>query len=132
MKVTLRTQKILWGVFGALTVLALLALVDPVGRDDIARSQAAKILHSLRPTQRAIESRASNTLEGSGIGVAYSPDPAMINSAISEVFVLSNGAIVVRSTPHGHVMVMIPALDEGALTWRCVAGPAQDVPTACR
>lgn len=124
-----KTHSFIAGAAGALFILVAAAIIVPQYGDFRARAQAADALVSIRPTQDRVAAQAiaRQSLVGSGLGIAQSA-----SGHISESWVLTDGAIVLRLAGTGQVFVLLPTYSAGAVSWRCIGGSAKNVPLNCR
>jgi hypothetical protein len=117
-----------WGALGAIVVLVAAAIVVPQYSDYRSRAEAYNMLVIAEPLQRSVETHAlaSHTLQGSGVGVTMAPE-------FFDAFVQQDGAIILHNrNAFGQLLMLQPTLQGGNITWRCMGGPPQDVPTSCR
>ena len=127
-------MKRFWQGFGAAILLGAVGafVVYPQYADYRSMSQTSVMLTFLRvELQDKIESKAVRlgTLEGGGSGVSMVPSPG---NFMRTVHVEPNGLIVAKGGARGQVLVLLPSLSQGKVTWRCVGCADQDVPSQCR
>ena len=127
-------MKRFWQGFGTAILLVAIAVfvVYPQYADYRSMSQTSVMLSFLRvELQDKIEAKAVQlgTFEGVGRGVS------MVSSTgnfLREVHVEPNGLIVAKGGARGQILVLLPSLSQGKVTWRCVGGADHDVPSQCR
>ena len=127
-------MKRFWQGFGTAILLVAIAVfvVYPQYADYRSMSQTSVMLNFLRvELQDRIEAKAVQlgTLEGVGGGVSMVLSPG---NFLRKVHVEPNGLIVAKGGARGQILVLLPSLSQGKVTWRCVGGADHDVPSQCR
>jgi hypothetical protein len=122
-----RFRSFAWGALGAFLVLVAAAIVVPQYSDYRSRADADNMLVIVQPLQQEVEAHAaaSHSLQGSGSGVKMAPQ-------FFDAIVQQDGVIVLHGHSFGQVIVLMPTLSSGKVTWRCLGGSAGDVPPSCR
>jgi hypothetical protein len=116
------------GVLGALVVLLAAAVAIPQYADYKERAANTDIFNEALSLREAVEERIFKlgTVENSGHGIQI---PA---SKSYKASVTRDGVILLQGLRYGHVMVLVPSLDQGAVGWQCIGGPPKDMPLQCR
>ncbi len=111
----------------------------PQYADYAPQAQSAEILRLLGATKERVEEqiRRTGTLSGSGTGLKiqeWGQSDHLLDhrDPINFRHVSSDGVIIVKGVREGQVMVLVPSLQSGVVTWECVGGSADAVPSACR
>ena len=113
------------GVFGAILVLAIAAVVIPQYSDYKARTISYEIMNSLEPLQNQV----SNQLMA---GLPIEPKKVINQSKfIQSLEQKSDGTIIVKAKEAGQVIVLVPAKEQGKIIWHCIGGSKNDVPAKC-
>lgn len=128
------------GFFSAIALVFLwFIVVVPQYHDYASQAQSAEILGLLGPTKGRVEEqiRRTGTLSGSGAGLKiqeWGQSDRLLDhrDPINFRHVSSDGVILIRGIREGQVMVLVPNLQSGVVTWECVGGSADAVPPACR
>ncbi len=123
------------GFFSAIALVFLwFIVVVPQYHDYASRAQSAEILGLLGSTKDMVEEqiRRTGTLSGSGAGLKIQEWGRSDQDRINFRHVSSDGVIIIRGIREGQVMVLVPNLQSGVVTWECVGGSADAVPSACR
>jgi hypothetical protein len=117
-----------WGAIGALAVLLAAAAIVPQYAVYKARAANASIFDESAPLRQAIEARilGLGTLENAGLGIE-APSEGNYSAAVSR-----DGLLVLRGLRYGHVLVLTPHLERGAVSWQCIGGPPKAMPRPCR
>jgi hypothetical protein len=108
---------------------AMLAWTHMPGAEGEAAKTAAW-LDALGPARTAIaaKARASGSLAGAGVGIAL---PALPGEAPAYQGVGTNGTIVLRGGQDGQVVLLVPMLANGNVSWQCLGGSKASVPDYC-
>ena len=127
-------MKRFWQGFGVAIVLVAIGVfvVYPQYADYRSRSQTLVMLNLIRAgLQDRIDAKALQlgTLDGAGRGMAMTPSSGNL---LRTVHVDPNGLIVAKGGARGQVLILLPSLSSGKVTWRCVGGADDDVPSQCR
>ena len=112
------------GMFAALFGLKMLK-----GNDAAAAEATSAWVDAVKPARDAIAARAiaAGSLAGAGSGVTL---PAIANGpAYSGVG--ANGTIVLRGGEAGQLVVLVPMLANGKVSWQCIGGSKASVPEWC-
>lgn len=117
------------GALGALTVLIVTAIALPHYSEYSARAEALSWYGLLGPTRVAIGEKALrlNSTHGAGVGVV-TPTP----EGASSITITTDGLIFVVGAREGQLMVLVPALAGGKVTWQCLGGSRKAMPAPCR
>jgi hypothetical protein len=109
------------GFFGALIVLVIAAIVIPQYADYAASAETSAWMAQVVPTKEYVAANAerSRTLVNSGLG-AKRPD--FSSRAPSYFEVTKDGTIFLQGGREGQLVVFVPALTEGKVSWRCIGG----------
>ncbi len=128
------------GFFSAIALVFLwFIVVVPQYADYASQAQSVEILGLLGRTKDRVEEqiRKTGTLNGSGAGLKiqeWGQSDHLLDhrDPINFRHVSSDGVIIIRGVREGQVMVLVPSLQSGVVTWECVGGSADAVPSACR
>lgn len=123
------------GFFSAIALVFLwLIVVVPQFHDHASFLQSTEILVLLGQTKDRIEEKIlrTGTLVGSGAGLKIQEWDPSDKDLINFRHASSDGVIIIRGVREGQVMVLVPNLQSGVVTWECVGGSANAVPLACR
>jgi hypothetical protein len=116
------------GILGGSVVLLAAAVAIPQYADYKERAANTDIFNEALPLREAIEARIVElgSVENSGHGIQ------MPDSKNYKAIVTRDGVILMQGLRYGHVMALIPSLDQGAVSWRCIGGPSKDMSLKCR
>ncbi|HEX5055814.1 MAG TPA: hypothetical protein VFX02_04880 [Gammaproteobacteria bacterium] len=115
-----------WGAFGAFVVLLAAAILVPQYADYKDRAANTASYDESLMLRESIAARIIElgSVENSGTNIQAPADAGY--KAVTR-----DGAIILQGR-YGHVLVLTPSLDQGAVTWKCVGGPPKDMPRPCR
>ena len=127
-------MKRFWQGFGVaiLLVAAGAFIIYPQYADYRSQAQTTVMLNFIRvELQDKIDAKALQlgTLEGAGRGISMTPSTG---NFLRSVHVDPNGVIIAKGGKRGQLLVLQPSLASGKVTWRCVGGADDDVPSLCR
>lgn len=128
------------GFFSAIALVFLwFIVVVPQYHEYASIAQSAEILGLLGLTKDRVEEqiRRTGTLSGSGAGLKiqeWGQSDRLLDhrDPVNFRHVSSDGVILIRGVQEGQVMALVPSLQGGVVTWECVGGSADAVPSACR
>jgi hypothetical protein len=117
----------LWGAFGAFIVLLAAAILVPQYADYKDRAANTAVYDESLTLRESIAARILElgSVENSGTNIQHLADGSY------KAVVTRDGAIILQGR-YGHVMVLTPVLDQGAVSWQCIGGPPKDMPRMCR
>ncbi len=118
----------------AATVVLLAAafLIYPQYSDYRAAAETSQWLAVAEMSMKpyiAEKAKRAKTLAGSGVGL---PKPVFAVSNMPDLEITPDGMIFMRGGRDGQLVVLIPSLAEGKVTWRCVGGSRHDVTSECQ
>lgn len=121
----------LMGLAGAITAMAGFLFFYSHYSDYRARGETSDWLVQLQTVQDAIAREAIK--KGSLVNIGLAVDAgAFHNSSVTGFMILDGGSIVVRGGSEGQVVLLVPSLRGAAVTWRCIGGSVQAVPSRCQ
>lgn len=109
------------GFFGALIVLAIAAFVIPQYADYAASAETSAWMAQVAPVQDyvAVNAERNHSLSNSGLGAKR---PNFSSRAPAYFEVTKDGTIFMQGGHEGQLVVFVPALTEGKVSWRCIGG----------
>ena len=111
----------------------IVAFLMPLAFDYSSRIDIARLLGELKPLQQQIEKGLyENNLQEQGIESTNEYRNLLKNTHIDYLEVSKNGRILVKASPHGEILIMIPKHLGNSIVWKCLGGSNKDVPVACR
>ena len=111
----------------------IVAFLMPLAFDYSSRIDIARLLGELKPLQQQIEKGLyENNLQEQGIESTNEYRDLLKNTHIDYLEVSKNGRILVKASPHGEILIMIPKHLGNSIVWKCLGGSNKDVPVACR
>jgi hypothetical protein len=115
-----------WGALGAFIVLLAAAILVPQYADYKDRAANTTAYDDSLALRESIGARILElgSVENSGTNIQVPADASY--KAITR-----DGTIILQGR-YGHVLVLTPSLDQGAVNWHCVGGPPKDMPLLCR
>ncbi len=113
-------------------MLAVIVVVIPQYSDYRARAQTDFWLLQLGATKQAIAAKAisAGALSASGMGVPVPVIKGKNQPDLAEV--RPDGVIFLQGGIDGQFVAVIPSLQGGGVTWRCIGGSAVAVRRQCR
>lgn len=118
----------LWGMLGAFGVLIAAAVVVPQYADYRERAANTEMYNEASALRQAVESRILElgTVENSGLNIQT---PA---AQSYEAIVSREGIVILQGMQFGHVLVLMPSLNQDKVSWHCIGGPVKDMPLQCK
>ena len=111
----------------------IVAFLMPLAFDYSSRIDIARLLGELKPLQQQIEKGLyENNLQEQGIESTNEYRDLLKSTHIDYLEVSKNGRILVKASPHGEILIMIPKHLGNSIVWKCLGGSNKDVPVACR
>ena len=123
-------KALLLGFLGGIAGVFLALVAVSQYADYRAESELSGWLVEVEPAQAAIAARALRlgTLEGAGTGIELPP----ISYRPPKYYRIdANGQIFMRGGDEGQLVVLVPTLANGAVTWQCVGGSKDSVLSWC-
>lgn len=120
------------GALGAIVVLFAAAIIYPQYCDYRAAAETSLWLGVAETTIKpyiAETAMRNKTVRGSGVGV---PKPVFPANNTPTLEITPDGMIIMQGGREGQLVVLIPSLAEGKVTWRCLGGSRHDVMSSCR
>jgi Tfp pilus assembly major pilin PilA len=116
---------------GAIFIVAIAALSLPLYANYQARNEVKGWLSQLETTRHKIAAQAlqHGSLQGAGVGIT---PPYFEGIRPNLIRIEADGNILLRGGSTGQMLVLIPALSTGTVSWTCVGGPDDAVPDECR
>ena len=105
----------------------LVALIIPAYTDFSSREESLVMIKHLEKIQEDIELR----IKDHGF-VASKKNVSEQHESIGKILISSDGIIISRGAKRGQIIILIPAYENGKITWRCIGGSFKDVPYECR
>lgn len=114
------------GALGAFVVLLAAAILVPQYADYKDRAANTTAYDDSLALRESIAARIVElgSVENSGSNIQAPNDGS--NKAVTR-----DGTIILQGR-YGHVLVLTPSLDQGAVNWKCIGGPPKDMPRPCR
>ena len=118
------------GFFGALLLLIAAVLLSSQYSNYQARAETSEWLAKIKPIQAAIEKNAiqQNSLINAGKDV---DKKAFQNADNLRFFEITETSALILQGGRKWAVILIPSLTAGQVTWRCIGGSAQLVPSEC-
>ena len=91
------------------------------------RAKTNGMLLSLIPVKNNI----SNQMTLGKVPIVINPKDFSVEYS-TEFFISPNGVITVQGGDAGQMLVLIPTLEEGEVTWRCIGGPYKMMGRECQ
>lgn len=111
----------------------IVALLMPLAFDYSSRIDIARLLGELKPLQQQIEKGLyKNNLQEQDIESTNEYRDLLKNTHIDYLDVSKDGKLLVKASPHGEILIMIPKHLGNSIVWKCLGGSNKDVPVACR
>ena len=109
------------GFFGAFIVLVAAAFVFPQYADYAASAETSAWMAQVAPVQDHVAANAkrNDSLVNAGLGAEQ---PHFSSPAPTYFEVTKDGTIFIQGGREGQLIVLVPALMEGTVSWRCIGG----------
>ncbi|WP_146168198.1 hypothetical protein [Pseudomonas mangrovi] len=117
------------GFFGALVVLAVAAFLVPQYADYAASAETSAWMAQVVSVQDHVAANAerNDSLVNSGLDAKQ---PNFSTRAPTYFEVTKDGTIFIQGGREGQLIVLVPALKEGKVSWRCIGG-SRNATTRC-
>ncbi len=121
------TRCFLFGFLGSGVFFVLLVLVLPMYADYRERSLTGEMISALTPIRYEIEQQLLK-----GEAVTTKMDPELEAKIFSYLEVSETGRIIARKKDFGQMVLYLPRVEGSEVSWECIGGPVQVMPTRCR
>ncbi len=115
------------GALGALVLWLVAAVLIPRYSDFRAKAETIGWMAQMEPIRLKIEENAKRlkTMSGAGKDIDL---PLSWPPGVTLFEIRDSGEIILHGGRDGRLVILTPSFAEGKVTWRCVGGPAKDVP----
>lgn len=117
-----------YGLSGFFVGLVLYLSVLPLYSDYRAKAETEGLVFKMEASQRLLEVIFQKT----GKFDSAVPSKTTANANDPKPLIFDNGTIIVKGNVEGQLLLLIPAIEGGAVRWRCYVGPENATPKNCR
>ena len=120
----------LLGLIGSLLLIVVAALVVSQYSDYRARAETDGWLAQIKPIQVIIEKNAIQQKSLMNAGKNVNKE-TLQNLDVNFFEITETSILILRGGREGQIIILIPSLTAEQVTWRCIGGPAQAIPSRC-